>query len=253
MTFDAEVHAAVANSTLVKQRRMANWQSGTEERILLDLMELKFPAWTPSKRLRSLKRLVQKKRPIICPQNTRDGFERKPIGAATSRGAEEQAKYNAVTNPVHNPVNSQKRKDDNLAKRVAALRQFHAANPFANLGGLNAMILRSPEEFKGHICTKYMPTVFEKVFRELGVPARLAQQASKVMVEHWSPAYKRELFLEIEGLRKCVYTGMTQQVGERNTAMLQCCDVHCCCVAVLLCCSNTHTPTHADRRWSWSI
>ena len=107
------------------------------------------------------------------------------------------------------------------------------------------MSLRSPEEFKGHICTKYMTTVYEKVFRELGVPARLAQQASEVMVQDWSPEYKSELCLEIERLRKCVYTGMTQQVGERNTAMLQCCDVHCCCVAVLLCCSNTHTRGQA--------
>ena len=109
------------------------------------------------------------------------------------------------------------------------------------------MILGSPEEFKGHISNEYMPTVYEKVFVELGVPARLAQQASKVMVQDWSPEYKSELYLEIERLRTCVYTGMTQQVGERNTAMLQCCDVHCCCVAVLLCCSNTHTRGQAQK------
>ena len=113
------------------------------------------------------------------------------------------------------------------------------------------MSLCSPEEFKGHICKKYMPTVYEKVFRELGVPARLAQQASKVTVQDWSPEYKSELCLEIEGLRKCVYTGMTQQVGE--TCSLQCCSVVMCIVAVLLCCCVVLTPTHADRRWSWSI
>ena len=241
MTHDDEVHAAVANSTLVKQRKFANWKSGIEERLLLKLMKDKYPSWTPDKHLKSLKRLVSRVRPIIQP-HTRAGCERREIGAATSDSAQEQAKCNAVKNPV----NSQKRKDDNLAERVAALEQFHAANPLANLGGLNAMSLCSPAKFKKHISNEYMPKVYEMVFVELGVSPGLAQQASKVMVQDWSPEYKSELYLEIERLRTCVYTGMTQQVGE--TCSLQCCSVVMCIVAVLLCCCVVLTPTHADRR-----
>ena len=243
MTHDDVVHAAVANSTLVKQRRKANWQRGTEEGLLLKLMKDKHPDWTPDQCLRSLKYLVASKRTIICPQFTRDGFERREIGAATSDSGQERAKYNAV--------NNQKRTDDNLAERVQALQQFHDANPDADWEGLNAMSLCSPAKFKKHISNEYMPKVYEMVFVELGVSPGLAQQASKVTVQDWSPGYKLELRLEIERLRKCVYTGMTQQVGE--TCSLQCCSVVMCIVAVLLCCCVVLTPTHADRRWRTSI
>ena len=241
MTFDDEVHNAVANSTLVRQGRKADWKSGTEEGQLLDFMKVKRPDWSHSKRLQALKYLVRSKRNIICPNKTNIGLEKKQIGAPTSESAQEQAKKNALKNPFYNPIYSQISKDRNLAERVAGLRLFRDANPHADLGGLNAMNLRSPQMFINYISTQFMPHVYEKVFLEMGVSTRLAELASTRMVQDWPSEYKIEVSKEIIGKHKSAYTGMTERVSERNTAMLQCCDVHCCCVAVLLCCSNTYT------------
>jgi hypothetical protein len=237
MTFDVEVHDAVGNSTLVRQGRKANWKSGTEEGQLIAFMKGKHRDWSHNKCLEALKYLVRSKRNIICPNSTNIGLEKKQIGAPTAKSAQEVAQ----TNATNNPITCQKVKDRNLAERLAGLRRFRDANPHADLGGLNAMNLRSPQMFIEYISTQFMPHVYEKVFLEMGVSTRLAELASTRMVQDWPSEYKIEVSKEIIGKHKCAYTGMTERVSERNTAMLQCCDVHCCCVAVLLCCSNTYT------------